>query len=73
MSKQAEKNPDGPGEGLRPGQVVIVNHKWGGPPSIATVVRKSGPGVYELKDVAGIYFLVGADCIWPRDAGTQRD
>jgi len=69
MSKQAEKISDGHGEGLHPGQVVIVTHKWGGSPSIATVVRESGPGVYELKDVAGNNFFVAADCIWPRNEG----
>ena len=69
MSKQTEKIPDGHGEGLHPGQVVIVTHKWGGPPSIATVVRESDPGIYEIKDVAGNYFFVGGDYIWPRNGG----
>ncbi len=69
MRKQAEKIPDGPGGRLHLGQVVVVSHKWGGPPSIATVVRESGPGVYELKDVAGNYFFVGAEYIWPRNEG----
>jgi len=52
---------------LLPGQTVIVTHKWGGPPSIATVVRESGPGVYQLKDAAGNHFYVGAAHIRPRN------
>ena len=67
MSNQAEKILHGHGERLNPGQVVIVSHRWGGSPSIATVVRESGPGVYELQDVAGNYFFVEADYIWPRN------
>ena len=33
------------GEGLQPGQVVLVTHKWGGPASIAIIVKEAGPGV----------------------------
>jgi len=65
QNKQAGKFPVEGGEGLRPGQTVIVTHRWGGPPSIAIVVRQEGEGVYQLKDAAGNHFYVGAAHIKP--------
>jgi hypothetical protein len=69
QDRQAGRIPAELREGLQPGQTVVVTSIWGGPSSIATVVKEAAPGVYELKDAAGNHFYAGAAHIRPQNEG----